>query len=53
MRRANRAIETRRRDPSSWIKPTDKPQVIRTTGQKKEVTLLPLNSLFDRCYTVY
>jgi uncharacterized protein len=40
-------------DPSSWIKPTDKPQVFRTTGQKKDVTLLPLNSLFDRRYSVY
>ncbi len=39
-------------DPSSWIKPTDKPQVFRTTGQKKDVTLLPLNSLFDRRYAV-
>lgn len=40
-------------DPSSWIKPTDKPQVFRTTGQQKDVTLVPLNSLFDRRYSVY
>ena len=40
-------------DPGSWIKPTDKPQVFRTTGQKKDVTLVPLNSLFDRRYSVY
>jgi hypothetical protein len=40
-------------DPSSWIKPTDKPQVFRTTGQKKDVPLVPLNSLFDRRYSVY
>ena len=40
-------------DPSSWIKPTDKPLVFRTTGQKKDVTLVPLNSLFDRRYSVY
>lgn len=40
-------------DPSSWIKPTDKPHVFRTTGQKKDVTLVPLNSLFDRRYAVY
>jgi uncharacterized protein len=40
-------------DPDSWIKPTDKPQVFRTTGQKKDVTLVPLNSLFDRRYSVY
>ena len=40
-------------DLASWIKPTDKPQVFRTTGQKKDVTLVPLNSLFDRRYSVY
>jgi DUF1680 family protein len=40
-------------DPASWIKPSDKPQVFRTTDQKKDVTLVPLNSLFDRRYAVY
>jgi DUF1680 family protein len=40
-------------DPSAWIKATDKPQVFRTTGQKQDVTLVPLNSLFDRRYAVY
>jgi len=40
-------------DPSSWIKPADKPQAFRTTGQKKDVTMVPLNSLFDRRYAVY
>lgn len=40
-------------DPSSWIKPTGKPQVFRTTGQKRDVTLLPLNRLFDSRYSVY
>jgi DUF1680 family protein len=40
-------------DPTSWIKPADKPQVFRTTGQKKDVTLVPINSLFDRRYSVY
>jgi DUF1680 family protein len=40
-------------DPSSWIKPTDQPQIFRTTGQKKDVTMVPLNSLFDRRYSVY
>jgi DUF1680 family protein len=39
-------------DPASWIKPTDK-QAFRTTGQKKDVTLVPLNTLFDRRYAVY
>jgi DUF1680 family protein len=40
-------------DVTSWIKPTDKPFTFRTTGQKKDVTLVPLNSLFDRRYSVY
>lgn len=40
-------------DPASWIKPADKPLTFRTTGQKKDVTLVPLNSLYDRRYSVY
>jgi uncharacterized protein len=40
-------------DPSSWIKPGDKPLEFRTTGQKRDITLAPLNSLFDRRYSVY
>jgi len=40
-------------DPASWIKPGDKPLVFRTTGQQKDVTLAPLNSIFDRRYSVY
>ena len=44
--RANGAI-----DP--WIKPGDKPLTFRTTGQKQDVTLIPLNRLFDRRYSVY
>jgi DUF1680 family protein len=39
--------------PDSWIKPAGKPLVFRTTGQKEDVTLVPLNSLFDRRYSVY
>jgi hypothetical protein len=39
-------------DPSSWIE-RDGPQVFRTAGQKRDVTLLPLNRLFDRRYSVY
>ena len=45
-----RAVEA---DPASWIMPTDKPRVFQTKGQKKDVTLVPLNSLFDRRYSVY
>jgi hypothetical protein len=40
-------------DPSSWIKPSDKLLTFRTTGQKQDVTLVPLNRLFDRRYSVY
>ncbi len=40
-------------DPASWIKPGDKPLTFHTTGQQKDVTLVPLNSLFDRRYSVY
>ena len=37
----------------SWIKPGDRALTFRTNGQKKDVTLVPLNSLFDRRYSVY
>jgi uncharacterized protein len=40
-------------DPSSWIKPADGPLRFRTVGQKRDVTLVPLNTLFDRRYAVY
>ena len=40
-------------DPALWIKPGEKPLTFRTTGQKKDVTLAPLNSLFDTRYSVY
>jgi len=40
-------------DLDSWIRPSDKPLVFRTSGQKNDVTLVPLNSLFDRRYSVY
>ena len=40
-------------DPSAWIKPADKPLVFRTDGQQKDVTLSPINSIFDKRYSVY
>jgi len=40
-------------DPSTWIKPGDKALTFRTTGQAKNVELVPLNGLFDRRYNVY
>ena len=39
-------------DPSSWIKP-EGPLTFRTTGQAKDVTMVPLNRLFDKRYSVY
>jgi len=40
-------------DPTSWIEPTGKPLEFRTTGQRNDVTLVPLHSLFDERYAVY
>jgi len=39
--------------PSSWIKPAGAPLSFRTTGQSKDVTLVPLNSIFGARYSVY
>jgi len=48
-------VPTFRRAPElgSWIKPADKALAFRTTGQKEDVTLIPLSRLFDRRYSVY
>jgi uncharacterized protein len=46
-------FRARSTDPASWIKPAGKALMFSTTGQKKDVTLVPLNSLFDRRYSVY
>jgi DUF1680 family protein len=40
-------------DLSIWIKPADKPLTFRTTHQQTDVVLTPLNSLFDKRYSVY
>lgn len=40
-------------DVTGWIKPAGKPLTFHTTGQQRDVTLIPLNSLFDRRYAVY
>jgi DUF1680 family protein len=40
-------------DPASWIKPAERPLTFRTSGQKKDVLLSPLNGIFDRRYSVY
>lgn len=38
---------------SSWLKTEDKPLMFRTTGQTRNVTMVALNSLFDKRYSVY
>jgi DUF1680 family protein len=40
-------------DPASWIKPAGAPLTFRTNGQSRDVTLVPLNSLFGKRYSVY
>jgi DUF1680 family protein len=40
-------------DPAAWIKPGDKPLTFHTTGQQRDVTLEPINSIFDKRYSVY
>ncbi len=40
-------------EPSSWIKPGDAPLSFRTDGQAKDVSLVPLNSIFGKRYSVY
>jgi DUF1680 family protein len=39
--------------PATWIKPGDKPLTFRTSGQEKDVTLMPLNRVFGKRYSVY
>jgi len=39
--------------PEEWITRADGPMSFRTTGQKRDVTLVPLNELFDKRYAVY
>ncbi len=40
-------------DPASWIKPTGEPLTFRTTGGSRDVTLMPLNLLLGKRYSVY
>ncbi len=40
-------------DPATWIKPAGAPLTFRTTGQQKDVTLAPLNSIFGKRYSFY
>jgi uncharacterized protein len=41
------------REPDAWIKPANQPLTFRTTGQRRDVTLVPLYRLFDKRYAVY
>ena len=47
------AFHAANRDPESWIKPDGAPLAFRTTGQQRDVALAPLNSIFDKRYSVY
>ena len=38
---------------SAWIKPGSGPGEFQTTGQARDVTLVPFNRLFDERYAVY
>ncbi|HYB65626.1 MAG TPA: beta-L-arabinofuranosidase domain-containing protein [Steroidobacteraceae bacterium] len=41
-------------DPDSWLTPVDgRPLEFRTRGQKEDLTLIPLNRVFDERYAVY
>ena len=39
--------------PEAWIRPGDAPLTFRSSGQKRDVTLVPLNRLYGRRYSVY
>jgi len=47
------ALQAKGSGPSDWIKPTEGPLAFRTSGQAEDVSLKPLNSIFDRRYSVY
>ena len=47
------AFEAAGTDPASWIKAGDAPLTFHTVGQKRDVTLVPLNSVFEKRYAVY
>lgn len=40
-------------DPASWIKPADGPLAFHTSGQAKDVSLIPINTIFGKRYSVY
>jgi hypothetical protein len=47
-------FRTRSAPPSEWIKPLPgRALAFQTTGQERDVTLIPLNQLFGQRYAVY
>jgi len=47
-------IVARSSDPASWLQPIGgRPLEFRTVGQSSEITLAPLNRIFDERYAVY
>lgn len=47
-------IATRSRDPSSWLRPVPgRALEFSTVGQATDLTLVPLNGIFDQRYAVY
>ena len=40
-------------DPATWLKPSGTALEFRTVGQPRELTLVPLNRIFDERYAVY
>jgi DUF1680 family protein len=40
-------------DPSTWLQPAGRALEFRTVGQPSELTLVPLNRIFDERYAVY
>jgi uncharacterized protein len=39
--------------PEAWVKPADRPLTFRTTGQDRDVTLMPFHRVFGVRYSVY
>jgi len=47
-------LTVRSQDPESFLRPVDgRPLEFRTRGQQEDLTLIPLNRLFDERYAVY
>jgi DUF1680 family protein len=40
-------------DPASWIKPGSAPLEFHTTGQAKDVPMLPIHRIFGKRYSIY